>query len=1072
MKKIKEMSKKAKLFLMIGILAIVTIPVLVFAAGKATVSLDIPSEVHRGETVTMKLNLLNVDEFISGGFFITYDTSIFEFQKVRGGNDTLDKSITVTGGVSSDKAGLRIGTLVTDGTGNNVSYNGELAIITFKVKEDAKGGDYDFKINVETFRKSTPEGKETVEHEVKDAKTRVFVPATDFTLTKDNITLLNGETEKINITVTPDGVYPLATPIYSVTNGDSVTVDPDGTIHANSNGKSTIKVDAYGFSKTLNVEVINPVESIRFDTNSIEMDKTESQTITATPVPHNPNAPATGNTTIVWSSSVQSVATVAGGVITPVGGGTTVIRAEIKEGEQVIAFAECTVKVVVKITNATISDESLKLIIDDAAPEKARHTLSVKIEPDDADDKSVTYESKNAGVATVNSDGEVTAIAAGKTTIIVKVNTYETFEVPVEVIVPLKSLELEDKEIEMLPTQTKKLGLTINPTNTSEKDKIKWESSEPETVEVDQEGNIKALKPGTVTITVKAIDTEYQVKETIVTVKVLTPVDNVVITPSSEFKMNKGETKTLGIDTYPKGDGVQKVTVTWESDSLDVVTVNKTTGEVEAVGVGTATVTGSVSNGSKVTAKITVENPIKNVKFEKTSTRIEIGKNETLKLIIDPSDYWYADPQKVKWTSTSDSIASVVEGVVTANSKGTVTITAEIAGKSASITVEVYVSITGIEINEAKDANSDGIIEVEKNASYKLTAKVLPEDTTESKNVTWSSSDSDAVSVNANGEITIHDVSKVVTITATASDGKTKAIVKIKGKISITNFEVSNTEMKIYKGEANAQVISTTITPTDTTESKVITWDSDDKTIAIVDSNGKVTGLKAGTANITGTLANGMKVTIHVTVEIIPLTDIEVEFPDEVLKGKETSIVVKPVPATSTEFENIEYEVEDEDILTVDANGNVKGLKAGTTTITVRVGSVEKEITVTVKEVSAEGITAFIPDNKLEVGDQANIQVKVEPEDCTDELTYKYESSDPKVATIDENGKISAVGIGKTQITVTASNGMISTFEITVTGAVVNPQTGLESYVIYMIMSIVSLLGLGTVVYTKKRFIK
>ena len=77
-----------------------------------------------------------------------------------------------------------------------------------------------------------------------------------------------------------------------------------------------------------------------------------------------------------------------------------------------------------------------------------------------------------------------------------------------------------------------------------------------------------------------------------------------------------------------------------------------------------------------------------------------------------------------------------------------------------------------------------------------------------------------------------------------------------------------------------------------------------------------------------------------------------------------------------------------------------------------------------------------------------------------------------QILTVSENGTIKAVGAGTATITVTASNGLTTTLTMTIKGISPNPQTGLESYVLYLVISIISLLSIVFVGYSKKRLVK
>ena len=124
----------------------------------------------------------------------------------------------------------------------------------------------------------------------------------------------------------------------------------------------------------------------------------------------------------------------------------------------------------------------------------------------------------------------------------------------------------------------------------------------------------------------------------------------------------------------------------------------------------------------------------------------------------------------------------------------------------------------------------------------------------------------------------------------------------------------------------------------------------------------------------------------------------------------------------------VEFISSNENVATVDSNGVVTALSAGTVTITVNIGGKSQDIILTVV-VETESITVKDSEVTLNVGETADIEVTVLPVEATDIITYA--SSDDSVATVDSNGKITAMGEGTATITVT-SGSMSATVTVTV----------------------------------------
>ena len=669
--------------------------------------------------------------------------------------------------------------------------------------------------------------------------------------------------------------------------------------------------------------------------------------------------------------------------------------------------------------------------------------LEVTIEPSDATDQKITWTTDDDEVATVDENGKVTAVGAGETTITAKVGSF-TLTTDVEVVVPIEKIELNETSIEMLPTQEKNLSVIITPNDTTEDTTVRWESNNPDVVSVDNNGVISALEPGNATITATVGSFSVSAE-----VKVLIPIDNIVIS-NSDVRLNKGGSETLTIQVYP-ANAEEDTTVTWKSSNTNVATIDSN-GKVTAVGGGNATITGTLKNGKKVTAEVTVTVPIENVTVNYTNLELEKGKSEQLDVTINPSDT--TENTTVTWESSNTNVATIdSNGKVTAVGRGNAIITGTLEnGMSVETTVNVIVPITSVTL----DRNN---ISMNKGTTTTLVATINPNDTTEDTTKKWESSNTNVVTVDENGMVTaVGRGSAEVTVTV----GNKKATATIEVLVPITSVQINKDKVEVVKNQT--VILSAIINPSDTTEDTTVTWESDDPSIATVDENGVVTGKSEGVVVIRGTLQNGMEISSEVTVTIIPVDSISFEDKEiTILKGKETLLNVLINPSNATEIENIAWESSDDTIITVDENGRIRGLKAGTATITARMGNLSCSIDVTIEEVHLTDIIIGNDLSNIHVGDSFDLELILNPANTTDELTFTYESSNEDVITIDENGHLVAKAAGKSTITVTASNGVQTSYEVNVT-KLESPDTGVQSISLYGMLSLILLGGIGVTI--------
>ena len=249
---------------------------------------------------------------------------------------------------------------------------------------------------------------------------------------------------------------------------------------------------------------------------------------------------------------------------------------------------------------------------------------------------------------------------------------------------------------------------------------------------------------------------------------------------------------------------------------------------------------------------------VESISLNKDNLTLEEGATEQLKATITPSDATY---RNVTWTSSNDSVASVDNsGNVTAKSIGTAVITATTKdGKSADCTVTVKkkeIAIDYIYLNTS-------YLSVKKGGSTKLTATVGPDNTTFSKAVKWTSSNESVATVDTDGNVKAIAAGNA-TITAETVNGKTASCSISVYERPITNIAFSDSTISLKEGSSYR--INASISPSDTTDDKTLTWTSSSPAIATVDSDGNVTAKKAGTTVITATSVNGVTAQCQVMV--------------------------------------------------------------------------------------------------------------------------------------------------------------------------------------------------------------
>ena len=251
----------------------------------------------------------------------------------------------------------------------------------------------------------------------------------------------------------------------------------------------------------------------------------------------------------------------------------------------------------------------------------------------------------------------------------------------------------------------------------------------------------------------------------------------------------------------------------------------------------------SIQNGIVVFGESSVDDPVIDVTgitLNESNINLTVGQNSTLTATVTPNN---ATDKTVTWTSSDESVATVVDGVVTSVGAGNATITATSGALSANCSVTVtpaIVPVTGITLNESN-------INLTVGQNSTLTATITPNNATD-KTVTWTSSDESVATV-VDGIVTSVGAGNV-TITATSGALSTNCSVTVTPAIvPVTGITLNESNINLTVGQNST--LTATVTPNNATD-KTVTWTSSDESVATVD-NGVVVAVGSGNVTITAT---------------------------------------------------------------------------------------------------------------------------------------------------------------------------------------------------------------------------
>ena len=225
------------------------------------------------------------------------------------------------------------------------------------------------------------------------------------------------------------------------------------------------------------------------------------------------------------------------------------------------------------------------------------------------------------------------------------------------------------------------------------------------------------------------------------------------------------------------------------------------------------------------------------------------------------------------------------------------------------------------------------------------------------------------------------------------------------------------TEKEVFVGETFTLVA--TVAPENTTD-KTVMWSSSDENVVTVDSEGNVEAVGVGEATVTATCGSATG-SCAVTVKPIEATEVTLDATEkEVLVGEIFTLVATVAPDNTTD-KTVVWSSSDENVVTVDGEGNVEAVGVGEATVTATCGSTTGSCAVTVKPIEATEVIVEPSEIVAVEGETVQLTATVLPDNTTDK-TVVWTSGDETVATVDENGLVTILKAGECDITATCGN--------------------------------------------------
>ena len=801
----------------------------------------------------------------------------------------------------------------------------------------------------------------------------IYVAPTGITIDKTSVAINLGFSQQLKATLVPDDALGEIKWEATSTPENAVSVTETGKVLAQRIGQATVTATCNGFSANCQVTVWpNSSESVTISPLGSPLYVGDAAQLSAVVIPSTIISPVT------WASSNEGVASVdpSTGQLKAIAPGGTLITATC---EGVVGKLSVTVNPIAA-SSVTLDKSTVVLKAGQTA------TISATVSPANTTYPEVAWETSDPNVALV-SGGVVTATGVGSC--IIRASCGEAIancEITVEATLP-ESISLSETALSLKPGQKGSLIATVMPETTTDKT-IYFYSSNPNVVSVSTDGLVTALSIGNAVITASCGDVSTTCNVTVEPVKATEIVLNFT---SLNLMVNQVSQLVAML-----AEDVTDKTIIWTSSDRNVATVED--GLVTAIGVGTAEI--SAANGDvSATCLVSVSPiPVESISLNLSELTLEAGNSSSLSLTISPAN---ATDPAVAWDSSNPGVATVAEGMVTAVAPGTAIITASCQTFTASCLVSVVQHANELTLNYTQ-------LTLELGDSEDIIATVSPASTTDP--VIWTSSDPAIVSVDEYGIVSALAVGQA-TITAACGQLSASCVVTIT-PVAVEKISLNASDITLNISESFA--LTTQIYPENASINNVV-WKSSDPAVATVTESGVVKAVSAGVTTVTASIDN-ISAVCKITVLKPDPKAVVVNYSQLTLHATETFQLSATLGGESGNYK-FSWNSSDSSVASVDANGNVTALKPGVATITVSYEGESATCEVTVETTLASIVVLNMSDLNLKPGETYSLVASVYPVYTTDQSLI-WTSSNSSVASVDQNGLVTAIGGGTAAITV------------------------------------------------------
>ncbi len=799
---------------------------------------------------------------------------------------------------------------------------------------------------------------------------------------------------------------------WSSENTAVAEVSQSGVVTGRKVGSVLIAASSWGKDAFARVTVNpTPVATVRLSSTHRSMMVGEFAQLTADPLDADGHVLA--NRPVEWFTSDPAVATVTqGGLVSAIGVGGAIITASA-EGRS--AVASITVSAV-PVASIVITPDAITLVVGQTAQlgAQVRDAAGTPLTG-----RAIIWTTSDAQVATVTSQGLVTAVAPGNAAV-TATSEGRTDSVIISVNPrPVSAVILSPSQVTIFTGQSAQLTAIV----TDDRGQILtgrpilYSSSNTAVATVSTGGLVTGVSSGMVTITATS---EGSIGTASVTVAP-EPVASVTISPPSPSVTIGQAVQLTAVPRNASGVVLTGRTVSWSSGAPGLATVSSS-GVVTGIAQGMAVIIATI-DGTQGSALVTVRPvPVATVTISPASTGTVVGQTVLLTATTTDAAGNVLTGRVVGWSSSDNTVATVSgTGVLTGIGVGNATITATSEGQTGTATVSVsLVAVASVSVTP-----SPASLTVGQTLQLSATPRDAGGTILTGRSVTWTTGNAAVATVSSSGVVTAVAAGNT-SITATIDGVAGLATIAVT-PVPVASVDLSPDTATIIVG----QNLSLTATPLDANGNpltgRVVTWTTSNAGRATVSNGGIVTGVSPGNVTITAT-SEGKSASADVTVNAAPpvVTSISVSpssFSLDEYEIRTLTATARDQAGRTISGVTFTWSTSDGAVATVSSIGVVIGVAPGNATITASASGVTGTSTVNVQPAPVHHIIVTPSFATINVGQTVQFSATAydDKNNVLNGRAFSWSSSDQNRATITTGGLATAIRSGS--VTIKATSG-------------------------------------------------